>query len=80
MVIQPTTRADGEGSRQERMALSEEGKGDEDGATVLSPTGFWTPFMLLNQERTLGWELACGRRDQVWGSITRQAARSPEGG
>lgn len=62
------------------MPLSEEGKGDEGGAAVLSLTGFWTPFMLLNQERTLGWELACGRRDQVLGSITRPAARSPEEG
>lgn len=62
------------------MPLSEEGKGDEGGAAVLSLTGFWTPFMLLNQERTLGWELACGRRDQVLGSVTRQAAKSPEEG
>ena len=62
------------------MALSEQGKRDEDGPRVLSLAGFWTPFMLLNQERALGWELACGRRDQVLGSITRQAARSPEGG
>lgn len=62
------------------MPLSEEGKGDEGGAAGLSLTGFWTPFMLLNQERTLGWELACGRRDQVLGSVTRQAAKSPEEG
>lgn len=68
-----------EGSRQERMAMSEQGREDEEGAGVLGLAGFRAPLMLWNQERALEWELACGRRDQVLGSITRQAAESPKG-